>query len=121
MYKLSFFKYKIKQISIVKIFCKNENKQTNKTKLTKHTKKRKKKEKKSITKTKQTNETKNQNKNKTNTKNKTKNKTKKTNKRKTLTNVLDAKCPAAFTYIVPETFDFVDFVFLNGELTVSAR
>lgn len=46
MYKLSFFKYKIKQISIVKIFCKNENKQTNKTKLTKHPKKRKKKEKK---------------------------------------------------------------------------
>lgn len=67
-----FFKYKIKQIIIVKIFCKKKNKQT------KHTKKKKKKKenRKSITKTKQTNETKNQNKNKANTKNKTKQKTK---------------------------------------------
>lgn len=49
--------------------------------------------------------------------NKTKSKNK-TNKRKTLANVLDAECPAAFTYIVPERFDFV---LLKGELTVSAR
>lgn len=99
-------------------------KKNKQTKQSKQSIQKKKKKRKSITKTKHTNETKKYPPPKkktpnTNEQNKTKSKNK-TNKRITLANVLDAKCPAAFTYIVPETFDFVDFVLLNGELTLSA-
>lgn len=58
------------------------------------------------------------NKTNTNRQNKTKSKNK-TNKQKTRENVLNAKCPSLFSYIVPERFDFVEFDVLNGVLTVS--